>query len=133
MAGYIGGDVHERLDGYAVKYLGRPDREQRYENRSKMLPQAIEGTLLGASLMVGTGRVRLGQVAMKTGHRRIITAAKPLRDNLAGWWPRTAGRQATKAVPEILAGASQIRKGSRMVRQGRVMQLAGLAGWWRHR
>jgi hypothetical protein len=131
MAGYIGGDIHERLDRYAVKYLGRPDREQRFENRSRMLPQAIEGAALGASLMVGTGRVRLGQIAMKTGHRRIITAAKPLRDSLAGWWPRTAGKQATKAVPEILAGARQIEMGSRMVRQGRFLQFAGLAGVWR--
>lgn len=131
MAGYIGGDIHETLDRYAVKYLGRPDREQRFENRSRMLPQAIEGAVLGASLMVGTGRVRLGQIAMKTGHRRIITAAKPLRDDLVGWWPRTAGRQATKAVPEILAGARQIELGSRMVRQGRLLQFAGLAGYWR--
>jgi hypothetical protein len=128
MAGYIGGEIHETLDRYAVKYLGRPDREQRYENRSKMLPQAIEGAALGASLMVGTGRVRLGQVAIKTGHRRILTAAKPLTRHM---WPRKVGRQATKAVPEILAGARQIERGSRMVRQGRFLQFAGLAGWWR--
>jgi len=69
MAGYLGGDIHERLDRYAVKYLGRPDREQRYENRSKMLPQAIEGTLMGASLVVGTGRVRAGGVALGQGRK----------------------------------------------------------------
>ena len=94
-----------------------------------MLPQAIEGSLLGASLVVGTGRVRIGHMAMKAGHRRIITAASPLRKSLVGLWPRTVGMKAQKAVPEILAGARQIQMGSRIVRQGRILQGIGFTGW----
>lgn len=130
MSDYIGGRIHEDLDRFAVKYLGRPDREQRYENRARMLPQAIEGSLLGASLVVGTGRVRIGHMAMKAGHRQIITAAAPLRRRL---WPRTLGQQATAAVPDILAGAKKIQMGSRLVRQGRILQGIGFTGWMFHR
>lgn len=130
MSGYLGGRLHEDLDRFAVKYLGRPDREQRYENRARMLPQAIEGSLLGASLVVGTGRVRIGQLAMKAGHKQIITASA----SLGRWqWPRSRGRLAMTAVPDILAGARQIQAGSRIVRQGRFLQGLGFIGWLYHR
>ncbi len=67
MSGYIGGGLHKRADDFLVKHFNRPTREQRFENRSRMLPQAIEGALIGASLVVGTGRVRLGASAVKMG------------------------------------------------------------------
>ena len=51
MAGYIGGYYHEQLDKLLVGYLGRPGRAERFSNRKRMLPQAIEGALIGASLI----------------------------------------------------------------------------------
>ncbi len=131
MSDYLFGKHHERVDNFLVKHFDRPTREERFENRSRMLPQAIEGALIGASLMVGTGRVSLGASAMKAGHRQILKAAGPLSSGFAGWWPRKAGIEATKAVPKILAGASLIQKGSRMHRQGRILQGMGLLGWYR--
>ncbi len=128
MSGYIGGGLHKRADDFLVKHFNRPTREQRFENRSRMLPQAIEGALIGASLVVGTGRVRLGASAVKMGHRRIVSAASPLTSR---WWPRKIGIQATKAVPKILEGASQISKGTRYGSSGRILQGIGLAGWYR--
>ena len=131
MSDYLFGKHHERLDNFLVKHFDRPTREERFANRAKMAPQALEGALIGTSLVVGTGRVRLGVAGMKAGHRQIITAARPLSRGLPGWWPRKAGLEATKAVPKILQGASIISKGSRMVRQGRILQGAGLLGWYR--
>ncbi len=128
MSDYLFGKHHERVDNFLVKHFDRPTREERFQNRSRMVPQAIEGALLGASLMVGTGRVRAGGALIKAGHRQIITAASPLTRHM---WPRKVGLQATKAVPKILQGATMISKGSRMHRQGRILQGAGLLGWYR--
>ena len=130
MSDYLFGKQHERLDNFLIKHFDRPTREERYENRSRMLPQAVEGALIGASLVVGTGRVRLGAAAMKAGHGRIVTAAAPLTRTM---WPRKIGLEATKAVPKILSGARMISKGHRMKRTGRILQGAGLLGWFRSR
>lgn len=130
MSDYLFGKHHERLDNFLVKHFDRPTREERFENRSTMAPQALEGALIGTSLMVGTGRVRLGGSLIKAGHTTIVTAARPLTRMM---WPRKIGQQAMKAVPKILQGASMISKGSRMKRQGRILQGMGLLGWYRNR
>lgn len=130
MSDYIGGQTHARIDEFLVKHFNRPTREERYENRATMLPQAIEGAALGASLMVGTGRVRAGATVAKAGHKQILAASGTFTGR---FWPRSAGIKAVKAVPEILAGANAMHRGSRMVRQGRILQGIGFAGWFSHR
>lgn len=130
MSDYIGGKTHERIDQFLVSHFDRPTREQRFENRARMLPQAIEGAALGASLMVGTGRVRTGSMLAKSGHQRILAATGSFSGR---FWPRSRGLNAAKAVPEIIAGANSMHRGSRMVRQGRVLQGVGLTGWFFHR
>lgn len=126
MSDYIGGRAHERIDQFLVKHFNRPTREERFENRSRMLPQAIEGAALGASLIVGTGRVRAGGMLAKAGHKRILAAS-------GGSGLRSRFFPAVANVDEILAGANAMNRGRQMVRQGRILQGIGFTGWWTHR
>ena len=128
MSDYLFGHQHERIDRFLVKHFDRPTRQERYENRQRTLGRSLDVTATAVPFMLGTGRVRAGQMAVRAGHKTISTSL-PGR----GWFGLLKESQWTTAKTiRVIAGAKQVGQGLAMQRQGRILQGVGLGiGFWR--
>jgi len=107
MSDYLFGKHHERVDRFLVGRLGRPSREQRFENRMESLRLGTKAAMATGLFIVGTGKGRAGSVAVKTGQKAILRSGA------------TTG--------QIVQGVRTWNYGMRLRRHGRILQGAGLA------
>lgn len=123
--GWMDTQTYRRVDSFLVNRLGRPTRDERFENRSKALKEGMKAAIYGSSFLIGSGRVRAGKLGVSAGHRSIRDLSKYIQSS---WFARTAGRRARESVPGFLAASDKINQGIRTMRQGRILQGVGLGG-----
>jgi len=123
--GWMDTQSYRRVDSFLVNRLGRPTREERFENRSKALKEGLKAAIYGSSFLVGSGRVRAGRLGVSAGSRSIRDLSRYIGSS---WFARTAGQRARQSIPGFLAASDKINKGIRTMRQGRILQGAGLGG-----
>ncbi len=123
--GWMDTQTYRRVDSFLVNRLGRPTREERFENRSKALKEGLKAAIYGGSFLVGSGRVRGGKLAVTSGSRSIRDLSRYIQSS---WFARTAGKRARESIPGFLAASDKINQGIRTMRQGRILQGAGLGG-----
>ena len=123
--GWMDTQSYRRVDSFLVNRLGRPTREERFENRKKALKEGLKAAVYGSSFLVGTGKVRAGKLALSSGSRSIRSLSSYIQ---SAWFARTAGKRAREAIPGFLAASDKINQGIRTMRHGRILQGAGLGG-----
>ena len=123
--GWMDTQSYRRVDSFLVNRLGRPTREERFVNRKKALNEGLKAAIYGSSFLVGSGRVRAGKLGVRAGHRSIRDLASYIQSS---WFARTAGKRAKKSIPGFLAASDKITTGIRTMKQGRILQGAGLGG-----
>ena len=74
--GWMDTQTYRRVDSFLVNRLGRPTREERFENRSKALKEGMKAAIYGSSFLVGSGKVRGGKLAVTSGSRSIRDLSK---------------------------------------------------------
>ena len=125
MSDYLFGKHHERLDAFLVDHMGRPSREERFQNRMHTAKVGIHTVATVGPFMIGTGRVRAGGALVKAGHSQIMRSL-PSRGFFSGYrlaeW--TVGK-----TQQVQRGAETIGTGIRMTRQGRILQGMGIGGF----
>lgn len=114
------------VDSFLVNRLGRPTREQRFQNRSEALGEGVSAALFGASFMIGSGRVRVGKAGVRLGVKTISGVGNKLSNPFM--FARTRGKLAMDSVPTLVGAARGINAGLRTKRQGRILQAVGLGG-----
>ena len=124
--GWADTDTYRSVDSFLVNRLGRPSREERYQNRSEALDEGLKAALFGASFMVGTGRVRAGKAGVTLGVKAISGVGSKLSNPFM--FARTRGKLAMDSVPTLIGAARGINAGLRTKRQGRILQAVGLGG-----
>lgn len=124
--GWANTRTYRKFDAFTQQLTGRPDRETRYENRKRMAREALHGSLLGASFLVGTGRARAGSALVGAG----LQATKQSGQRLAGWglWPRARGNLAIQEAPKLVSAARDIGTGLLMQRQGNFLRRTAYIG-----
>lgn len=123
--GWMDTQSYRRVDSFLVNRLGRPTREERFANRSKALKEGLKAAVYGGSFLVGTGKVRVGKLAVSSGSRSIRSLSSYIQSS---WFVRTAGKRARESIPGFLAASDKINQGIRTMRHGRILQGAGLGG-----
>lgn len=123
--GWADTDTYRSVDSFLVNRLGRPTREERYQNRADALDEGLKAALFGASFMVGTGRVRAGKAGVSLGVKAINQFGSSMRRPM---FARTRGKLTMEAIPKLVGAARGINAGLRTKRQGRILQAVGLGG-----
>lgn len=124
--GWADTDTFRSVDSFLVDRLGRPSREERYQNRSEALSEGLQAALYGSAFMFGTGRVRVGKAAVRAGSKTVSRVGRDLA--FGPMFARTRGKLAMDSVPALIGAARGINAGLRTKRQGRILQAAGLGG-----
>ena len=123
--GWMDTQTYRRVDSFLVNRLGRPTREERFDNRSKALKEGMKAAVYGTSFLVGSGKVRAGKIGISAGHRSIRDLSRYIQSS---WFARTAGKRARESIPGFLSASDKISQGIRTMKQGRILQGAGLGG-----
>lgn len=117
--GWANTQTFQRVDSFLQTRLGRPSREERYQNRKKALREGLQAAVYGASFMVGSGRVRIGKAGIKAGSKTVSRIGRDLQ--FGSMFARTRGKMAMDSVPALIGAARGINAGLRTKRQGRIL------------
>lgn len=129
--GWANTQTYQRVDSFLQNRLGRPSREERYENREKALREGLSAAIYGSSFLIGSGRVRAGKAGIRLGTKTVNQVGRRLYGG--SLWARERGKMALESVPKLIGAAQAINTGLRTKRQGRILQAAGLFGYLRSR